>query len=46
MEEDAKKDTEKTIEEIRKIGKDKGSKVVADLLNAVTDVKPVPRTKS
>jgi V-type H+-transporting ATPase subunit G len=46
MEEDANKDTEKKIAEIKKIGKDKGSQVVNDLLNAVTDVKPVPPNKS
>lgn len=46
MEDDANKDTEKKIEEIKKIGNDKGSKVVTDLLSAVTDVKPVPPSKS
>jgi V-type H+-transporting ATPase subunit G len=46
MEEDANKDTQKQIEEIKKIGKEKGSKVVDDLLNAVTNIKPVPPTKS
>ncbi len=46
MEEDANKDAQKQIEEIKKIGKEKGPKVVDDLLNAVTNVKPVPPTKS
>jgi len=46
MEEDASKDTDKKITEIKKIGKDKGSKVVDDLLNAVTNVKPVAPAKS
>lgn len=46
MEEDAGKDTEKKIAEIKTIGKDKGSKVVDDLLNAVTNVKPVAPSKS
>lgn len=46
MEEDANKDTEKKIAEIKKIGKEKGSKVVDDLLNAVTQVQPVPPSKS
>jgi V-type H+-transporting ATPase subunit G len=46
MEEDSNKDTEKKIEEIKKIGKEKGSKVVEDLLIAVTNVKPVPPAKS
>ena len=46
MEEDANKDTEKKIAEIKQIGKEKGSKVVDDLLSAVTNVKPVPPAKS
>jgi V-type H+-transporting ATPase subunit G len=46
MEEDANKETEKTIAEIKKIGKDKGSKVVEDLLNAVTQPQPVAPAKS
>ena len=46
MEEDANKDTEKKIAEIKKVGQAKGSKVVDDLLNAVTDVKPTPPAKS
>ena len=46
MEEDANKDTEKKIEEIKKIGEEKGSKVIDDLLNAVMDVKPEVPSKS
>jgi len=46
MEEDASKDTEKKIAEIKKIGKEKGSKVVDDLLKAVTQVQPVAPTRS
>lgn len=46
MEDDANKDTEKKIAEIKQIGKDKGSKVVSDLLKAVTEVKPVPPTRA
>ena len=42
MEEDANKDTEKKLAEIKKLGKSKGSKVVDDLLNAVTNVIPEP----
>jgi len=41
MEEDAAKDTEKKIADIKKTGDGKGSKVVEDLLKAVMDVKPV-----
>jgi V-type H+-transporting ATPase subunit G len=40
MEEDANKDTEKKLAEIKKLGKSKGPKVVDDLLNAVTNVSP------
>ncbi|QDS70951.1 hypothetical protein FKW77_007062 [Venturia effusa] len=40
MEEDANKDTEKKIAEIKGTGKEKGKKVVDDLLQAVMDVKP------
>ncbi len=39
-EEDADKDTEEKLQEIKKIGGEKGDKVVEDLLKAVTDVKP------
>lgn len=46
MEEDANKDTEKKIAEIKKIGKERGSKVVDDLLKAVTEVQAVPPSKS
>ena len=46
MEEEANKDTEKQIAEIKKIGKEKGSKVVDDLLKAVTQVQPVAPNKS
>lgn len=46
MEEEANKETEKKLEEIQKVGKDKGNKVVNDLLFAVIDVKPEPPSKS
>ena len=42
MEEDANKETEKTLVEIKSIGKSKGQKVVDDLLNAVVNVTPEP----
>jgi V-type H+-transporting ATPase subunit G len=46
MEEDANKDTEKKISEIKGTGKGKGQKVVDDLLQAVMDVKPeVPEAR-
>ena len=46
MEEDANKDTEQKITEIKKTGKGKGTKVVDDLLQAVMDVKPeVPEVR-
>lgn len=46
MEEDATKETEKKISEIKGTGKGKGKKVVDDLLQAVMDVKPeVPATR-
>jgi V-type H+-transporting ATPase subunit G len=46
MEEDANKDTEAKIAEIKTLGKGKGSKVVDDLLQAVIDVKPhVPESR-
>lgn len=40
MEDDAAKDTEKKIAEIKKVKKGKGDKVIDDLLKAVMDVKP------
>jgi V-type H+-transporting ATPase subunit G len=40
MEEDAAKDTETKIADIKKTGKGKGNKVVEDLLKAVMEVKP------
>lgn len=40
-EEDADKDTEQKLQEIKEIGNKQGKKVVDDLLRAVTDVKPV-----
>ncbi len=40
MEDEANKDTEKKLHEIKGIGKTKGSKVVEDLLNAVVNVVP------
>jgi V-type H+-transporting ATPase subunit G len=40
MEDDAAKDTESKIAEIKKTGKGKGSKVVDDLLKAVMEVTP------
>jgi len=46
MEEDANKDTEKKIAEIKKTRQEKGTKVVDDLLQAVMDVKPqVPESR-
>jgi V-type H+-transporting ATPase subunit G len=42
MEEDANKETEKTLVEIKSVGKSKGQKVVDDLLNAVVNVTPEP----
>ena len=46
MEEEANKDTEKKLEEIKKIGKEKGSKVIQDLLRAVLDAHAEPPSKS
>jgi V-type H+-transporting ATPase subunit G len=46
MEEDASKETDKKIAEIKSIGKSKGSKVVDDLLKAVISVDPEPPAKS
>jgi V-type H+-transporting ATPase subunit G len=40
LEEDASKDTETKLADIKKIGKSKGSKVVDDLLRAVVTVVP------
>ncbi|KAF2222474.1 H+-ATPase G subunit-domain-containing protein [Elsinoe ampelina] len=40
-EEDAQKDTDAKLQEIKKIGDKSGKKVVEDLLKAVNDVKPV-----
>ena len=40
-EEDADKDTEKKLDEIKQIGQKTGPKVVDDLLEAVVTVKPV-----
>lgn len=45
MEEDAHKDTEKKLAEIKKLGKSKGQKVVDDLLNAVVNVTPEPSSQ-
>ena len=39
-EEDADKDTEKKLEEIKQIGKKTGPQVVDELLKAVMDVRP------
>ncbi len=41
-EEDANRDTEVKLNEIRETGNKLGSKVVDDLLSAVVDVKPKP----
>ena len=46
MEEDANRETEAKIEEITKVGKEKGNKVVEDLLHAVMNVNPGPPGKS
>jgi V-type H+-transporting ATPase subunit G len=40
MEDDANKETEKSLAEIKKIGSKSGSKVVDDLLSAVVNVEP------
>ncbi|KAF2839391.1 V-type ATPase [Patellaria atrata CBS 101060] len=42
-EEEANKETEEKLKEIKAIGNDKGSKVVEDLLTAVTSPNPEPR---
>jgi V-type H+-transporting ATPase subunit G len=41
-EDDAKKDTDVKVKEIDEIGKKSGSKVVEQLIAAVTNAKPVP----
>lgn len=46
MEEDANRETETKLEEIKRVGKEKGNKVVEDLLHAVMDVDPEPPSKS
>jgi V-type H+-transporting ATPase subunit G len=46
MEEDANRETGAKLEEIKKVGKEKGNKVVEDLLQAVMDVHPEPPSKS
>ena len=40
-EEQAEKDTDEKLEEIKQIGQKTGPKVVDDLLKAVVDVKPI-----
>jgi V-type H+-transporting ATPase subunit G len=45
MEEEANKDTERKLQEIKQIGKSKGEKVVKDLLGALVNVKPEPPKK-
>lgn len=40
-EEDAEKETQQKLEEIKKVGDKTGPKVVQDLINAVMEVKPV-----
>ncbi|KAL3469443.1 H+-ATPase G subunit-domain-containing protein [Aspergillus californicus] len=44
-EDDATKEAEVKIEEIKKAGKDKGPQVVEKLINALVDVKPEPSAK-
>lgn len=46
MEEEANKEAESKLEEISRTGKEKGNKVVQDLLRAVLDVQPEPPSKS
>lgn len=46
MEEDANRETEAKLEEIKRVGQEKGNKVVEDLLQAVMDVNPEPPSKS
>lgn len=45
-EEEAQKETDAKVKEIKDIGPKKGTKVVEDLLNAVVNVKPVPSGKA
>jgi V-type H+-transporting ATPase subunit G len=45
MEEEANKETEGKLEEIKRIGGEKGDKVVEDLLRAVMDVHPEPPSR-
>ncbi|PNS15216.1 V-type proton ATPase subunit G [Sphaceloma murrayae] len=40
-EQDAEKDTEEKLKETKEVGKKSGKKVIDDLLNAVSDVRPV-----
>ncbi|PKY00605.1 vacuolar ATP synthase subunit G [Aspergillus campestris IBT 28561] len=44
-EEDANKEAEVKLQEIQDAGKNKGSKVVEDLIYALSDVKPEPSEK-
>jgi len=46
MEEDANKETDTKVEEIKRLGKEKGNKVVEDLLQAVMNANPGPPGKS
>ena len=46
MEEDANRETEVKLEEIKRVGKEKGDKVVEDLLQAVMNVNLGPPGKS
>jgi hypothetical protein len=45
MEEEANKETEKKLQEIKQVGLSKGSKVVDDLLDAVVNVTLEPPKK-
>lgn len=45
-EEDAKKDTDVKVKEIEEIGKKSGSKIVDQLIAAVTNAKPEPPRKN
>ncbi len=45
MEENANKETEVKLAEIKKIGGSKGQTVVDDLLNAVVNVNPEPSSQ-
>lgn len=44
-EEDANKEAEVKLQEIQDAGKNKGNKVVEDLIHALSDVKPEPSEK-